>query len=295
MILCITWPLFQSNLPHHVSSIIVNDKAIQLNHNVRNIIREIRHFDEKISIQSLLNHTNGIPDYFEYLDCQLGMKWQDYFENSDILKIISNFDGLQFSPNSRFCYSNSNYILLAEVIKRVSGCRTSTYAKKEVFSPVGMKNTIFDDDRSKVIRNRVSSYTSKSADSKSYYAYLKNSCTVGDGGVLSSVNDLIRWEVNFHNNKCLPQRLISSLTKRGKLQDGIVIEYGNGLELSSSKSSVNFSYHGGSFEGFETYILRVLSSKASLIFLSNNEYLCHGTVWPHRNKDLIARRNLTAS
>lgn len=269
---------------------LVNDKRLRLNQDVREIVKETRHFSNKITIQNLLNHTSGIPDYFEYLNCQPGLRGNDYFENSDILKIVDNLDGLRFPPNEYFRYSNSNYILLAEVVKRVSGSRPSIYAKKNIFSPVGMKCTIFDDDRNKVIKKRVSSYTSPSARSRKYYAFLKNSCTVGDGGVLSSINDLIKWEINFHNNENLPAKVINGLAKRGQLSGGKPIDYGNGLELSATKSKIKFNYHGGSFEGFQTYILRVPSLKTSFIYLSNNEYLSDDVVWPHRNRDLIAYR-----
>ena len=256
---------------------LVEDDLLQLGQCVSDVIGEVSHFGEKISIQNLLNHTSGIPDYFEYLNCQINMQWQDYFDNKDILKIISNIEDLRFSPGSRFLYSNSNYILLAEVIKRVSRSRTSIYTKKKIFNPVGMKHTVFDDDRNKVIRNRVASYTSPEPRSKTYYAFLKNSCTVGDGGVLSSINDLVKWEINMHNNTRLPSGVISRLTERGKLTTGKSIDYGNGQELSATNAK-KFSYHGGSFEGFETYVIRVPSLKTSLIFLSNNENLTHGLV-----------------
>lgn len=121
-----------------------------------------------------------------FIYCQLDLGLSDYFDNTHILKILSRIEGLRFKPNEQHVYSNSNYIILAEVVKQCTGKPISKYAKENLFKPVGMKHTVFDDDRLKVIKNRVSGYTSEPGSSQKFRADLKNSWTVGDGGVLMS-------------------------------------------------------------------------------------------------------------
>lgn len=249
---------------------LVHDKHLRLSQDVRAIVKEAEHFPEKITVQNLLNHTSGIPDYFAYLNCQRGRRHSDYFDNSDILNIISHFEDFCFSPNERMNYSNSNYILLAQVVKNCSGLSLARFARKHIFGPLGMKQTRYDDDRFKVVANRVSCYEKSPGSSRTYRAELMNCVTVGDGGVLSSINDLIKWELNFHDNRYLDTAVIRGLTRTRKLANGQRNEYANGLELSTQRDKESFSYHGGSFAGFTAFLARIPSQRLSLIYLSNN-------------------------
>ena len=249
---------------------LVNDKLLKLGQVIRDIVKETEHFKKKITVQNLLNHTSGIADYFKFFYCQLGRHPSDYFENADILKVISNFYSLEFLPNEKFSYSNSNYIILAQIVKLISGISFPKYAKEIIFTPLGMKNTLFDDDRYKIIKNRVYSYNSNKL--RKYSVNLKNSCTVGDGGVLSNINDLVKWEINFHDNKVLPNSIIKRLTNNLKLSNGEYVNYGNGLGLIQ-EGNYKYNVHSGSFEGFRTYNLRVPSMNLSVIYLSNSPSL----------------------
>jgi len=250
---------------------LVHDKTLKLNQDVRSIVKETKHFSEKITIQNLLNHTSGIADYFEYINCWRGLNDGDYFDNEDILKVISNHYDIKFQPNSKMEYSNSNYIVLAQVVKKCTGLTLGKFAKKHIFTPVGMKSTIFDEDRYKVTKNRVCSYTQGPTKAEKYRLDLKNSCTVGDGGVLSSINDLIKWELNFSKNKALEASVINGLSKSVKLANGEPNYYANGLELSPPQATYKYTCHGGSFAGFITFLIRIPSQKVSMIYLSNNE------------------------
>ena len=249
---------------------LVYDKKLKLTQDVRAIVKETDQFRNKITIQNLLNHTSGIPDYFPYLDCQLHLDGSDYFDNKHIMKIIDCLWGLDFAPNEKHEYSNSNYIILTEVVKKVTGKSFAKFAKDNLFKPVGMNQTSFDDDRFKVIKHRVSGYVSHSAKRKNYRVDLKNSCTVGDGGVLSSINDLAKWEANAHNNKLLDGPVLKGLTKTKALADGSKLFYANGMELSPENAPIPYVFHTGGFEGFHTLLIRVPSEKLSMLYLSNN-------------------------
>lgn len=169
-----------------------------------------------------------------------------------------------------FEYSNTNYILLMAVVQTISGQTPAQYAREKVFVPVGMHSTLFDDDRLKVIKNRVYSYTPDEIDRGEYRVELKNSCTVGDRGVLSSINDLLLWEANIHDNKCLPDTVLSSLFNTSVLNNGEPNYYASGIEVSPPEDKYKYSFHGGAFEGFRSMILRIHDEKLSVIYLSNN-------------------------
>lgn len=260
---------------------LVHENKLQLKQDVRGLVTEVAHYNRKISVQNLLNHTSGIPDYFQYIDASIDISGghdNDYFDNSHIMKAIDNSEPV-FRPNTRHQYSNSNYIVLAELAKVVSGQSLPKYAKKHIFRPVGMKQTLYDDDRNRVIKHRVCSYTHSK---NKYRIYLKNSCTVGDGGVLSSINDLVKWEINLLDNKHLPARVVTGLTRPSRLTNGEELTYANGLEVSSKSQKTSYSFHGGGFGGFTTFLFRVPSLELSFIYLSNNERMNHKLYWYHR-------------
>jgi len=249
---------------------LVNDGLITLEHDIRDIVSETKQFKKKISIQNLLNHTSGIPDYLDYIDYQIGRHPSDYFDNKDSLALIRKFDFLEFTVNDKFAYSNSNYILLMAAIQNITGLTPACYAQEKIFTPVGLQSTIYDDDRFKIIKNRAYSYTSDPINKGEYRLELKNSCTVGDGGVLSSIHDLVRWEANIHNNKYLPEPVVSGLFHVTPLNNGSPNYYANGTEISPPEHKFSYSFHGGGFEGFRTLIFRVHDENLSIIYLSNN-------------------------
>ncbi len=249
---------------------LVNDGQIILDQDIRDLVGETKKLTKKITLQNLLNHTSGIPDYLDYIFYQIGRHDHDYFDNKGILELIGKFDFLEFSPGEKFDYSNTNYILLMTVVQNVTGLSPAQYAKEKIFTPVGMHATLFDDDRYKIIKNRVYSYTPATEKNDGYRLELKNSCTVGDGGVLSSIHDLVLWEANIHNNQHLPDPVISGLFHTTSLNNGLVNYYANGTEISSPKDKIKYSFHGGGFEGFTTNIFRVHDENISVIYLSNN-------------------------
>jgi CubicO group peptidase (beta-lactamase class C family) len=247
---------------------------LDLSQDVREIIPETRQFEERISIQNLLNHTSGIPDYLSLIGYQLGRHGQDYFDNSHGLEIISKLHFLDFKPNERFDYSNSNYILLSSIVEKISGVSIAQFARQNIFEPMQMHSTTFDDDRFKVINGRVYSYDRLDNESKEYRVMLKNSATVGDGGLLSSLADLIKWESNLQNNTQLPSEVLEALHKSHPFSNGEYNQYANGIELASHNGH-DIHYHGGGFDGFGTLTLRVPSQKLSVIYLSNNPSVEH--------------------
>ncbi|MGH1542233.1 MAG: serine hydrolase domain-containing protein [Arenicella sp.] len=262
---------------------LVNDGHLTLDSDIRDIVNETRKFTKKITVQNLLNHTSGIPDYLDYVFYQIGRYPSDYFDNKESLELISKFDFLHFLPGDEFDYSNSNYILLMAAVQSITGLMPAQYAREKIFNPVNMRATLFDDDRYKVIKNRVYSYNPVAGENKDYRLELKNSCTVGDGGVLSSINDLALWEANIHNNQCLPDSVVSGLFHTNPFNNGTINYYANGTEISPPQEKVRYSFHGGGFEGFRTLIFRLHDEKLSFIYLSNNPAVDlnkQGNKWP---------------
>ena len=92
--------------------------AIALDDDVSAHLPELAGFEQPFALRGLLNHSSGIPDYFQFLQCQPGRHEDDYFCNVDILALIARMDTVAFPSGSAHRYSNSNYILLAALLER---------------------------------------------------------------------------------------------------------------------------------------------------------------------------------
>jgi CubicO group peptidase (beta-lactamase class C family) len=133
---------------------LVREGAISLDDDVCVHLPELTEFEQPFPLRSLLNHSSGIPDYFQFLQCQLGRHEADYFSNHSILKLISCMDTVECPAQTEHRYSNSNYILLATLVERLSGMSLKNYARKTLFEPFGILGLTYDDDRFDVIVNR---------------------------------------------------------------------------------------------------------------------------------------------
>ena len=96
---------------------------------------------KNISIKNLMNHTSGIPDY-----------WQNSVDNNkdSIFKFLKKRDSLLFSPNSNHSYCNSGYFLLGQIIETVSGMEYDDFMKENIFKPLGMNQTFVNDGKNMI-------------------------------------------------------------------------------------------------------------------------------------------------
>jgi len=140
----------------------------------------------EVRIRHLLDHTSGIPDYFEVLGERLPGK-----TNADILDFVRHLDKLEFEPGVGYAYSNTGYVLLAEVIERVSKKSYEAFLEENIFLPIGMTHTLVVRKGSPEFPHRARGYR-KDGDRFVPDDY-RETFTVGSGGIYSTIPDLARW------------------------------------------------------------------------------------------------------
>lgn len=247
---------------------LVRRGAFGLDDDVAPHLPEVRQFGAIITVRQLLNHTSGIPDYFDYLACQLGRHDSDYFDNALLLRLIARMEALTFAPGSAHAYSNCNYILLAKLVEVVSGQPLAALAHERLFVPLGMHATAFDVDRQSVMPQRVRSYTVDPAQAGAYRQHLGNANTVGDGGVYASLHDLLLWERDWQRQYHDPASLVRAQLAETPGPDGRSWSYRFGLEqIEHGGRAVVF--HDGGLWGFRALLLRVPEAGLSVIQLAN--------------------------
>ena len=107
---------------------------------------EFPQYAEKVKIKNLMSHTSGIGDHFE-----LGAYKPD-LTNADVLELLISQDSLNFEPGSKYQYSNGAFVLLALIVENVSGMPYHTFMKENIFTPLGMNNTLVYDESKPLIR-----------------------------------------------------------------------------------------------------------------------------------------------
>ena len=172
-------------------------------------IPDLVDYGEKVTINHMIHHYSGLGDY-EYMDYPgrfknaLGeeFRWgnEDYLTNKEFHDLIKTLPLIR-KPEKKFHYSNTGYVLLALVAENASGMSLKEFAEKEIFKPLGMNNSFFNDDVNLPFKNRADAYTPIDDESDKYKINVTNLSWVGDGGVYTSLNDFIKWDENFYENK----------------------------------------------------------------------------------------------
>jgi CubicO group peptidase (beta-lactamase class C family) len=238
---------------------------VSLDDDIRKYFPELPRYEAPITVNHLVHHISGVRDYLELMG-MAGRKMDEPFGNEEAVELIARQKGLNFKPGERFLYSNSNYVLMAEIVRRASGKSLREFADENIFRPLGMTNTHFNDDRTAVVKNRVVSYAPIS--NGRFRQFIKTIEAMGDGNLLTTVEDLAKWDQNFYDNKVGGEGFSQQMLTRAKLNNGEEISYAFGLGAEEYKG-LKAVAHGGGFMGFRTEMIRFPEQRFTVICLCN--------------------------
>jgi len=228
----------------------------------------------KVTVQQLLNHTSGGRDFMSLLMIQESRRidFMNTFTGADhdLMELVAKQQDLSFSSGTRNSYSNTNYWLLGQIVGIVSGKSLAAYAQEHVFGPLGMKNTEYEDTYGQVIPQRAAGYVSACPDCDRL-EYRFRSTSVGHDGVISSIEDLLLWENEFHEHRVLSDQCWENMLRRGKLNSGEEIAYASGLIIDEFNGE-KLIKHNGQNPGFNSQILRFPGHQLSIVVLGNQTW-----------------------
>lgn len=247
--------------------LLEENKKLSLDDDIRRYIPMMPDYGRTVTIRHLIHHTSGIRDYMDLMELA-GMSHENTYDPSEIVGLVARQKALDFDPGDEFSYSNSGYLLLAEIIKKVSGQTLGDFAKTHIFKPLEMNSSQFYDDFTRIVKNRALSYSSRESGGYVSVQYIFD--VVGDTGLLTNVEDLFQWDQNFYANELggSGQKLIERMQTRGRLNSGEELDYAFGLELEEYRG-LSVVKHSGSAAGYRSQILRFPDQKFTVIILSN--------------------------
>lgn len=208
-----------------------------------------------VTVRHLLSHTSGVPDY-----PALGIDHPG-ITNAEILAALRGVQAPVFPPGQKYEYSNSGYVLLGSIVERLSGRALPEFLATRIFTPLGMSSTFV-----------LTSPADKTADVARGYDRKAGSddfegMDTGDGGVYSTVNDLLRFDQALYGESLVRQNTLALAFTPAEVREGSTT-YGFGWNIVRDDTGVRV-WHQGNTAGFRAFIERRLSRRITVIMLTN--------------------------
>jgi CubicO group peptidase (beta-lactamase class C family) len=218
-----------------------------------------------ITIRHLLNHTSGIKDFINEPTASLRL---DVTEQQ-VLEAAAPRP-LDFPPGQRYAYSNTGYHLLAMVIRRVTGKSYGGFLAERVFKPLGMTHTRVQ-DLSELVPGRARGYLWRNGRLANGDFVAQPILSYGGGGILSTANDLAKWDAALRNETLLRKPTLDQMWTPATLNDGKKSKYGLGWGVNSYSVHRYVEHSGGHVTGFQSVIRRYLDNGLTVILLINQQ------------------------
>ncbi|HEY2684703.1 MAG TPA: serine hydrolase domain-containing protein [Steroidobacteraceae bacterium] len=223
-----------------------------------------------ITVRNLLTHTSGIPDYeSQVTNAGDGVKVVDYrrdYTEEEMTKIAYSMP-LRFAPGTRWSYSNTGYVLLGILVHKVSGRFYGDVLKDRIFKPLGMKTARVISEAD-IVPHRAAGYRLVNGELKNQEWVSPSMNSTADGSLYLSMLDFIAWDRGLRAHAILKPESWAQIYTPIKLKSGKPYPYGFGWDVDETKGAPWY-HHGGSWQGFKTYISRYLADDLTIVVLTN--------------------------
>ena len=253
---------------------------LNLTDSVQKFIPEFPYHD--ISIENLLTHTSGLPEYMGLLK----KYWNKskFASNYDVTEVMKEHKPkVSFQPNERFEYCNTGYVILSIIIEKASAKTYSEYLNDNIFKPLGMAHTrVYNSRRVKGERidNCSRGYVYSNQENKyvlpdsttAYQEVIYLDAITGDGNVNSCLQDLLIWENELLNPKIISNKILQKAITNHSTKNEKQTNYGYGFFLTGGGISEPLVFHTGGWPGYVCILMNFFEQKKQIVILSNNSY-----------------------
>jgi len=236
---------------------LVEDGRLTLDTRLNEVLTQFPEYAERISIQHLLQHQSGLPDY----EPLVSLDRQPRIRDQGVVNLLQQINQLDFEPGTSYHYSNSGYAVLTVIVETITGQAFETFLEERIFNPSKMSQSVAFVQGQNEVLNRAMGYTVRNAeiietDQSAYSAVL------GDGGVYSSIADLTTWHRVGFGRALISDRLFSAMMTPA------LERYGFGWRIDHFEGHTRY-HHSGSTSGFRNFIAHFPDLDLTLMILTN--------------------------
>ncbi len=250
--------------------LLAQDKKLKLQDRIQQFIPAFPYHG--ITIENLLSHRSGLPNY---LYCFENKRRENgpAPTNDSILKWFIEADSLPKPynrPGKSFSYNNSNFIILASIIEKISGMSYEHFIRTRIFEPLGMSHSFIDTlAPASLLRNRTTGFQGNRRREREFFDGV-----YGDKGIFASVGDMERWYFALHSGCLLSKHWLNEAFTPRSFEHKSRHNYGLGFRLMTDPKEmkkVNYVYHGGWWAGFSTMLWMDMEADIVIIVLGNRK------------------------
>ncbi len=263
-------------------ALLILDGELNLETSASQFVPELKQYKEDIQIKHLIYNTSGITDY-RFIPRDNGKSWItfNYFDIDECIEVALSQDQLKFKPGEKWDYCNINFMLLTKIVEMISGQSFRTFARDRLFRPLGMDHTFINDDITEPVKNRVTPYNLRTTGNIQYYAengvelssegkyiqHHRNSPHYGGSGVITTIEDLLKWSKNMVSKDFGGQAFYNLMHKTIKF-DHERDNQAFGLYFGDFNGRKIIAWDGGDW-GISTQLMRFPDQEVAIIVLSN--------------------------
>ena len=238
---------------------------LRLEDPVRRHVPELDEALGAVTLGQVLSHTGGVRDIHGLFDLLGRPSYRAPHDNAEAVRVLARQRRLNFAPGAEYSYSNGGYILAAAAVERAAGRPFGEFCREELFGPRGMTRTRWRDDFKAVIPGRAAAYAPRAG---GWEIDLPYSDLVGNGGLLTTVGDLLRWTASFDGATGEWGAVVRRLETPARLNDGRMLTYALGLTVETRDGRTEIG-HSGATAGFRTHLLRLPERGVAVAVLAN--------------------------
>jgi CubicO group peptidase (beta-lactamase class C family) len=256
---------------------------LSLDDDVRKYVPELPDYGQPVLLRYMMHHSSGLRDWGAIAALAGWPRTTKTYNNNDALAIIAHQQRLNNKPNDVFIYSNSNYNLFAIIVERVSGMSLADFAREYIFKPAGMTHTSWRDDHKRVVPDRAIAYAQNQG---AYETNMPNEDVYGNGGLLTTAEDLVKWNAWYLSGKLGNPSLLPKQLTTEALNDGKDNLYGAGLFIGH-KFHQTYINHSGATASYRAFLSAYPDQQMSFAWLSNTSAFDGSTNIAQKVEDLF--------
>ncbi len=242
---------------------LYDHKYLNLDEKVQHYLNEFPY--PNITVRMLLNHRSGLPDYTKWVP-RFNHDMRTPISNATMMSMMAtHVPSLEFRPNTRFKYCNTNFAVLARLVERITEMSFYDFMAKYIFQPLGMQHTFVYNPNAGLPPNATISYKRNWAREPDMFA----DGVYGDKGIYSTPEDMFKWDQSFYQKKLLTNETIELAYGPCSFEKPGIKNYGLGWRMLCYTNGNKVIYHNGWWHGNNTSFYRFIKENMTIVILGN--------------------------